>query len=80
MPLRPPLYKKQLQAIQYRHPGDEDVLALLWEVRRMRGTLHQIDECRLAIEKVWSQEVGGRLAAIHIMRTLLADEPGVREP
>lgn len=35
--MKDPLTREQLQAIQERNPDSPDVLALLWEVKRLRG-------------------------------------------
>lgn len=34
--MRPPLTREDLIAIQARNKGDEDVAALLWEIKRLR--------------------------------------------
>ncbi|MCF7767308.1 hypothetical protein [Achromobacter pulmonis] len=36
MPFRPPLTAEQLRAIYERQPWNPDVIALLWEVKRLR--------------------------------------------
>lgn len=39
MPFRPPLTHDQLREIRKRQPLNADVIALLWEIRRMRGMM-----------------------------------------
>lgn len=45
MPFKAPLTTEQLRAIRERQPWNPDVIALLWEVKRLRATLlrlHQV--------------------------------------
>ncbi|CAB3859657.1 hypothetical protein LMG26788_02195 [Achromobacter pulmonis] len=45
MPFRPPLSADELRAIRERQPWNPDVIALLWEVKRLRSMLlrlHQV--------------------------------------
>ncbi len=45
MPFRPPLTFAQLRAMRERQPNNADVIALLWEVKRLRSVLlrlHQV--------------------------------------
>ncbi|WP_025138066.1 hypothetical protein [Achromobacter sp. DH1f] len=45
MPFKAPLTHSELRAIRERQPWNADVLALLWEVKRMRSMLlrlHQV--------------------------------------
>ncbi|MGB3819318.1 hypothetical protein [Achromobacter pulmonis] len=45
MPFRNPLSAEQLRAIRERQPWNPDVIALLWEVKRLRSVLlrlHQV--------------------------------------
>lgn len=45
MPFRNPLSAEQLRAIRERQPWNPDVIALLWEIKRLRATvlrLHQV--------------------------------------
>lgn len=45
MPFRPPLTFAQLRAMRERQPNNADVIALLWEIKRLRSVLlrlHQV--------------------------------------
>ncbi|MFY3132374.1 hypothetical protein ACOTF1_15200 [Achromobacter ruhlandii] len=45
MPFKAPLSAEQLRAIRERQPWNPDVIALLWEVKRLRSVLlrlHQV--------------------------------------
>lgn len=45
MPFKDPLSAEQLRAIRERQPWNPDVIALLWEVKRLRSALlrlHQV--------------------------------------
>lgn len=45
MPFKAPLTTEQLRAIRERQPWNPDVIALLWEIKRLRATLlrlHQV--------------------------------------
>lgn len=45
MPFRPALTHAELRAIRERQPDNADILALLWEIKRMRSMLlrlHQV--------------------------------------
>ena len=45
MPFKAPLTTEQLRAIRERQPWNPDVIALLWEIKRLRSTLlrlHQV--------------------------------------
>ncbi|MFP3747022.1 hypothetical protein SB816_28450 [Achromobacter sp. SIMBA_011] len=45
MPFRTPLTTEQLRAMRERQPNNPDVIALLWEVKRLRSVLlrlHQV--------------------------------------
>lgn len=39
MPFKPPLSHDDLRAIRERQPWNTDVIALLWEVKRLRASL-----------------------------------------
>lgn len=39
MPFKPPLSHNDLRAIRERQPWNTDVIALLWEVKRLRASL-----------------------------------------
>ena len=45
VPFKAPLTTEQLRAIRERQPWNPDVIALLWEIKRLRATLlrlHQV--------------------------------------
>lgn len=47
MPFKAPLTTEQLRAIRERQPWNPDVIALLWEIKRLRSMLlrlHQVSD------------------------------------
>lgn len=43
---RPPLTLAELRAIQDRNPGQQDVLALLWELKRLQSIVLRFNQLR----------------------------------
>jgi hypothetical protein len=71
---RPPLTREDLLAIRDRNRGQEDVVALLWEVHRLRALV-------LRSHDYFRQPPSSSTAAI-LSETLLAqldEEPAVKE-
>lgn len=71
-----PLTLNELRDIQARRRDDADVLALLWEIKRLKNIIRMADDHRQSIEKVWREEVGGHSAGIWQLRVLLSNEVG----
>ena len=46
MPFKPPLPTDELRAMRERQPWNPDVIALLWEVKRLRATLLRLHQLR----------------------------------
>ncbi|WP_429941854.1 hypothetical protein [Achromobacter xylosoxidans] len=44
MPFKDPLTTEQLRAIRERQPWNPDVIALLWEIKRMRSMLLRLNQ------------------------------------
>ncbi len=44
MPFRDPLTTQQLQEIQERNRDSKDVMALLWEIKRLRSVILRADQ------------------------------------
>lgn len=75
MPLRPPLSAAELKEIWQRNPEHGDVQALLWEIKRLRGTVLRADQLQRQLG-----EVGGiQGAMLAELRFALAEEPCVAE-
>lgn len=74
MPIRPPLTKADLQAIQARNEST-DVRALLWEIKRLRGTISYADQ----LQRVLGDLGGAQAMILQALRAKLKDEPCVKE-
>lgn len=72
--MKPPLTREDLIAIKERNPGDGDVIALLWEVHRLRSVA-------LRSHDYFRQAPGSSVARTmaESMLTLLDEEPAVKE-
>ncbi|WP_347558599.1 hypothetical protein [Robbsia sp. KACC 23696] len=68
---------ERLREIQARHRGDADVRALLAEIKRLHQKLVSIEDLRETIDKSWKMDVGGQLAALHILKREMLNEPAV---
>lgn len=75
MPFKPPLTRDDLVAIQDRNPGNADVRALLWEVKRFRALALYVDQLQRIVGTLPGQQ-GDILESI---RKQLEDEPCVKE-
>ena len=75
MRFKPPLARDELAAIQSRNLQSPDVMALLWEVARLRSLVLYTDQLQRMIGTLPGQP-GDLLESI---RVKLADEPCVKE-
>lgn len=75
MGLKPPLPTDQLHKIQERNRDSADVLALLWEIKRMRATLLYADQ----LQRMLNTLPGPQGAILDTLREKLRDEPCVKE-
>jgi hypothetical protein len=75
MGLKPPLPTEQLRTIQERNRDSADVLALLWEIKRMRATLLYADQ----LQRMLTTLPGPQGAILDTLRDKLKDEPCVKE-
>jgi len=75
MGLKPPLPTDQLHKIQERNRDSPDVLALLWEIKRMRATLLYADQ----LQRMLTTLPGPQGAILDTLRDKLKDEPCVKE-
>lgn len=69
-----PLTRDQLIAIRDGNKRNEDVRALLREIKRLKNVLAQADELRKIIDREWQNENTGHLTALHSLRALLSAE------
>lgn len=74
MAFKPPLTRDQLTEIQQRNRDNSDVLALLWEIKRLRAVVLQADQLQRSIELG-----GGPGMVLKALRATLKDEPCVKE-
>lgn len=72
---KPPLTKTQLQEIQQRRKDDPDVLALLWEIHRLRSIVLRADQLQRSIDGLG----GGADMVLKVLRAELKNEPCVKE-
>lgn len=72
---KPPLTKADLQDIQRRRMGDEDVYRLLWEIHRLRSIVLRADQLQRSIGDLG----GGPGIVLKALRDELKDEPCVKE-
>ena len=75
MPFKPPLTREELQAIQERNHQSPDVLALLWEVKRLRAIALRTDQLLKDMPNI----AGTSGLVADLLRRELADEPVVQE-
>lgn len=71
-----PLSREDLIAIQAGHKRNADVKALLREIRRQHDIILACESMRESIDKVWKEETGSQLTALHMLRNLLQPELG----
>jgi hypothetical protein len=74
-PARPPLSKLELQEIQTRRRGDADIMALLWGIHRMRGTLSFADQ----LQRELGPMGGPQGMILEALRARLEHEPCITE-
>lgn len=75
MPIRPPLSATELAAIWHRNPNHGDIQALIWEIKRLRGTVLRADQLQRQLGDMGGIQ-GAMLAGL---RFALAEEPCVAE-
>lgn len=57
-----------------RYPEGHEVRRLILEIARCRRRFQDAEELRQVVQKVWTEDVGGHLVALHKLRLLLQDE------
>lgn len=75
MPFRPPLTAAELRAAWDRNPGHPDVQALVWEIKRLRGTVLRADQFQRQLDSMG----GIQGSMLDSLRFALAEEPCVAE-
>ncbi|MGI4813921.1 MAG: hypothetical protein ACRYG5_02410 [Janthinobacterium lividum] len=58
----------------YRRPKPDDVERLAREIIRLRVIVREAERLRQVIDKIYKEEVGGHLVALHELRLLLQQE------
>jgi hypothetical protein len=71
----PPLTRAQLREIQDRNRQSPDVMALLWEVHRLRAHIVRADQLQRSITSIG----GGPGVILDALRDEIKDEPCVLE-
>lgn len=72
MALHPPLTAAELRAIWQRNPEHADVKMLIWEIKRLRGTVLRADQLQRQLGGIQGAMLAG-------LRFALAEEPCVAE-
>lgn len=75
MPTKAPLTAAELKAMWQRNPEHADVRALIWEIKRLRGTVLRADQLQRQLGEIGGIQ-GSMLAGL---RFALAEEPCVAE-
>ncbi|CAG9242888.1 hypothetical protein BDI4_1200006 [Burkholderia diffusa] len=57
-----------------RYPAGHEVRRLILEIARCRRQFRDAENLRQTVQKVWSEDVGGHLVALHKLRLILQDE------
>jgi hypothetical protein len=73
--VKPPLSRLELQEIQARRRDDPDVMALLWEIKRMRAVLLFADQ----LQREMGVMSGPQGMVLEALRSRLEHEPCVSE-
>ena len=69
-----PLSRDELIAIRDGHKRNEDIKALLREIKRQHEVILQAESLRQSIDRAWKQETQSNLTALHMLRNLLQIE------
>ncbi|MCM2492708.1 hypothetical protein ACVCIH_05985 [Burkholderia glumae] len=81
----PPLEQKRLPEFQQPtraelrelwklYPDNHVVRRTILELVRVQGRFHEAERLRASIQRVWNEDVGGQLVALHQLRLLLQEE------
>lgn len=73
-----PLLNAELRALYEENPTPE-LRTALFEIHRLHSQLVKIDEARKTIQQGWDQLGGGGFVALHALKILLSDEPGLSD-
>lgn len=74
LPLFVPPSNAELREMWSRYPEGHEVRRLILEIARCRRTFQDADDLRKSVQKVWNEDVGSNLVALHQLRLLLMDE------
>lgn len=75
MPFKPPLSLQTLHDIQERHRDNPDVIALLWEIRRLHSIVFRADQLARSLPN----EMGSIGMIVGALQDEIADEPSLAE-
>ncbi|AOJ31430.1 hypothetical protein [Burkholderia metallica] len=64
----------ELREMWRRYPDGHEVRRLILEIARCRYQFRDAEDLRQTVQKVWSEDVGGHLVALHKLRLILQDE------
>ncbi|AMU14815.1 hypothetical protein A3203_17750 [Burkholderia cenocepacia] len=65
---------RELREMWRRYPEGHEVRRLILEIARCRHQFRDAEGLRKSVQKVWSEDVGGHLVALHQLRLILQDE------
>jgi hypothetical protein len=64
----------ELREFWTKYHQNKDVRRLILELQHTRYMLDRIEGYRVAIQRVWSEDVGGQLVALESLRVLLLEQ------
>lgn len=64
----------ELRDMWKRYPEGHEMRRLILEIARCRHVFREANDLRATVQKVWSEDVGGHLVALHQLRLLLQEE------
>lgn len=70
---------RELREMWRRYPEGHEVRRPILEIARCRQQFRDAEDLRKTVQKVWSEDVGGHLVALHKLRLLLQDEDRLAE-
>lgn len=70
---------RELREMWRSYPDGHEVRRLILEIVRCRSQFRDAEDLRQSVQKVWSEDVGGHLVALHKLRLLLQDEARLAE-
>ncbi|WP_261532749.1 hypothetical protein [Burkholderia multivorans] len=70
---------RELREMWRHYPDGHEVRRLILEIARCRQQFRDVEDLRETVQKVWNEDVGGHLVALHKLRLILQDEARLAE-